>query len=220
MNSIQNLINTREIVGNQRHANGQPTQNDKAVVDSIFAKLKVLFPAGAPKADMEGEHKREWLKTLAVQRIVTMAQIQAGLNRARQEQGVFWPSPRLFCQWCKASEAEQMGLPNVDDAFREALRFHRSADRHVWSHDLVRLALRGSGGSWLFADSNENDAFKIFENNYTRLMRLYLNGDLGDNELDLPRALPARVSVRTPCTKALENIANARRKYGLVKGVR
>ncbi len=191
------------------------TEFDGQIIDSVFAKLKILFPIGAPKAEQEAGMKAEWLKTLAAQRIGSVEQVQRGINRARCERDgkrQFWPSPLQFCRWCHAA-ADDLGLPSVDKAYAEAKHHYHHAARHEWSHPIVRLALRESGSSWLFGSASNEDSFKVFERNYTMLIRRYANGE--EIDLNLPVALPERVSRPTGKQQAQANIAELRAKYGL-----
>jgi hypothetical protein len=215
--SIQTLMNTRSVVGcggKEHHA--EPTVADRAIVDSVFVKLRILFPVGAPKVESEGIHKSEWLKTLAVQGVRSREQVQYGLNRARREVGErkFWPTPRQFCSWCIPS-ANDAGLPELENAYREALKHYHRPEKHSWSHYLVHLAVRETG-SWLFARGVEKDVFEVFSNNYTQLVRRYVAGE--DFELKLPKALPKKVNVPTTPSNARKILAELRARYGLGGG--
>lgn len=212
--SLQALMHTRTVIGCGVKTNHvEPTAADRAIVDSVFIKLRILFPVGAPKVEEEGLHKSEWLKTLAVQGVRSREQVQHGLNRARREVGdrKFWPTPRQFCAWCMPS-ANDAGLPELDAAYREALKHYHRPEKHHWSHDLVRLAVRETG-SWLFAQGIEKEVFEVFSHNYTQLVRRYVSGEAFDYEL--PKALPKDVSVPTAPSKARQILAELRAKHGL-----
>lgn len=191
------------------------TEFDGKVIDSAFDKLKILFPVGAPKAEQEAGIKAEWIKTLAAQRIDNLDLVQRGINRARCERDgkrLFWPSPLQFCHWCRAS-LDDMGLPSVRQAYDEAMRNYRDVERHKWSHPVVRLALRESGGKWLFASATADESFNVFERNYTMLIRRYAAGD--EIDFNLPKALPETVYRPTGQQQSRENISNLREKFGL-----
>ncbi len=216
--SLQQILNTRPVVGGDRQAKrAEPTMADRAIVDSIFVKLKILFPVGAPKSADEGVYKSEWLKTLAAQGVRTREQVQYGLNRARQEVDArkFWPTPRQFCAWCRPS-ANDAGMPELDAAYREALSHYHRPEKHQWSHFVVRLAVRETG-SWLFARGMEKEVFEVFSHNYTQLVRRYVAGE--DFDIKLPKALPESVSVPTSRSKARKILADLRSQLGLTGGV-
>ena len=88
MKSLQSIIREKPlVVGSAGFQSATPSAMDMAIVDSVFSKLRVLFPVGAPRLEDEPMHKAEWLKTLAVQGIRSREQVQLGINRARREQG-------------------------------------------------------------------------------------------------------------------------------------
>jgi hypothetical protein len=214
MKSIQTLINSTQVglPANER-VSKQPSAMDMAIVDSVFAKLRVLFPVGAPKSEDEVVHKSEWLKTLAMQGVRSKEQVQMGLNRARREQGdrQFWPTPRQFALWCQPT-AYDYGLPDLDSAYREAKRHYHNLERHEWSHDVVGLAVRECG-SWLFATGIEKDVLIMFTRQYQILCRKYGKGELVD--VELPKALPTRATRRIEPAEGKALVAKFRRQLGL-----
>ncbi|WP_351123405.1 replication protein P [Shewanella sp. T24-MNA-CIBAN-0130] len=214
MKSIQTVINSTQVgaLANER-TNKQPSAMDMAIVDSVFIKLRVLFPVGAPKDVDEKLHKGEWLKTLALQGVRSTEQVQMGLNRARREQGdrQFWPSPRQFATWCQPT-AGDYGLPDLDSAYREAKRHYHNLAGHKWSHDVVGLAVRECG-SWLFATGLEKDVLTMFTRQYQILCRKYGKGELID--VELPKALPTRANRRIEPNEGRASLAKFRRDLGL-----
>ncbi len=212
--SLQTLLSSGPVVGGGSASNSpEPSNMDIDIVDSVFEKLKILFPVGAPKSEVEGTHKAEWLKTMAVQGVRSQEHVQLGLNRARCEAGdrKFWPSPRQFCTWCLPC-AHDAGVPEVSLAYREALQFYHCTARHNWSHELVYLAVRETG-TWLFSRGSEKEVLAVFTRNYTMLIRRFMAGEHVD--VELPAALTVKASVPTESVKAKSFIAQLRRKYGL-----
>lgn len=214
MKSLQSIIRATPVVaGSAGFQSATPSAMDMAIVDSVFSKLRVLFPVGAPRLEDEPMHKAEWLKTLAVQGIRSREQVQLGINRARREQGdrQFWPTPRQFALWCQPTACD-LGLPTLEAAFKEATRHYHHPDKHTWSHDVVRLAVRETG-SWMFATGLEKDVLMTFERNYKVLCRRFSRGELTD--IELPKALPETVTRPTEAAKAKSIIANLRANLGL-----
>ncbi|AQS40213.1 phage replication protein P [Shewanella psychrophila] len=213
--SLQTLLSSGPIVGVGGSASGRPVPSDMDIdiVDSVFKKLKILFPVGAPKSDVEGTHKAEWLKTLAAQKVRSRDQVQYGLDRARREVGdrKFWPSPRQFCTWCLPC-AIDAGLPEPEQAFREALKYYRCAANHSWTHELVWLAMRETG-SWMFSRANKKEVFEVFIRNYDVVTRRFLAGEVFD--IQLPKALPPKMNIPTNPSAAKKNIALIRKRLDL-----
>ncbi len=213
MKSLQTLMSKPLVGQGARYNRPEPTVMDMAIVDSVFSKMRVLFPVGAPRFEDEVNHKAEWLKTLAAQGITSREQVQAGLNRARREQGdrQFWPTPRQFALWCQPTACD-LGLPTLQAAFKEATRHYHRPDRHKWSHNVVRLAARETG-SWMFATGIEKDVLMTFERNYKVLCRRFASNELTD--VELPKALPEVVNRPTEPAKAKSIIAHLRANLGL-----
>jgi hypothetical protein len=161
---------------------------DKMLVDNLFENLSILFPIGAPVASAAGTHKIEWLKTMAVQGVVSQEQVQYGLMRARREVGdrQFWPSPLQFCRWCKP-EPEDFNVPAVRDAYREAVNHYRRGARHAWSHPIVLVTIQAVG-VWQFKNMSDKELFSQFSYNYEILVRRVMAGQPLD--VPAPKALP------------------------------
>lgn len=213
--SMQKILNNSRVIGGGDADQPRPTLSDMdiAIVDSVFEKLRILFPVGAPKDDAIAVYKAEWLKTMSAQGVRSREQVQYGLNRARKEVGdrQFWPTPRQFCSWCVPS-ANDSGLPELEIAFREALKHYRDSARHQWSHELVWLAYRETG-FWLFSRGSQKEVLEVFTRNYSALMRRYLAGEMFD--VELPKALPQGGSIPTPPDRAKAKIGSLRRELGL-----
>ena len=159
----------------------------RRLIDVLFERLRVLFPAAAPEQSVIGSHKTEWLKTLAFHKVLSSPAIQTGLMRARADiDRKFWPSPLQFANWCKGSP-EDHNLPSCDAAFREAVRNYRDRKTHNWSHALVYSALQ-QVGSWAFSQASEKELRAQFEHAYTQLVRRFMSGQPID--IELPKALP------------------------------
>ena len=213
--SMQAILNSSKMIGCGESVRDErrPSDMDIAIVDSVFEKLRILFPIGAPKDTAVAIHKAEWLKTLAAQGIRSREQVQYGLNRARREVGdrQFWPTPRQFSAWCVPT-ANESGLPATESAFREALKHYRDTARHQWSHEVVWLAYRETG-YWLFNRGSHKEVLEVFTRNYVALTRRFVAGEIFD--VDLPKALPRGGSIPTPPERARAKISDLRRSFGL-----
>lgn len=139
------------------------------LIDTLFERLAVLFPVGAPASAQIGSVKSEWLKVLALHKVLNKQAVQAGLMRARMDtQRKYWPSPLQFATWCKGS-LEDHNLPSCEDAFREAVRNYRQRISHSWSHLLVYAAVL-QVGSWAFSQSSERELRAQFKHVYLQLV--------------------------------------------------
>jgi hypothetical protein len=161
---------------------------DRALIDDLFEKLSMLFPIGAPVSSAAGPYKIEWLKTMAVQCVVSQEQVQYGLMRARREQGdrQFWPSPLQFCRWCNP-QPEDLNIPTVQNAYREAIQNYRRGSRYCWSHPIVLVTIQAVG-IWQFKNLSDKELFSQFSYNYEILMKRVMAGQPLD--IVVPKALP------------------------------
>jgi hypothetical protein len=177
-----------------------PTDDATAtVVNKLFAQIKACKPAwqnawGTAKA--EGEAKRSWVKAFANAGITRIEQIQFGLEACRADPSDFVPGPGKFIDWC-TPDAERLGLPSEDLAYREAVRnAHPSMMGHEsWSHAAVyHAAIRCSLHS-LRTASAETSRIK-FAKAYASVRKAIARGEVLP---PVPLALPAEpAGTRTP----------------------
>jgi len=108
-------------------------------VDDLFEDLKSSKPAwrqSFPDDLALNKAKREWTKAFIENGIRSKFVIAKGKRHVRRTPSPFFPSAGEFVSWCKPS-LEDVGLPDVDSAYREACNAGRD---HVWSHEAVYLA--------------------------------------------------------------------------------
>jgi len=161
------------------------------LVDSVFEKLEILFPIGAPSEERRGSIKAEWLKTMAVQGVLDVALVQQGLMRARKDVSSrqYWPSPLQFCQWCKQGWDGEFDLPEVRAAYREAVSHYRYGRNYHWSHPAVYVCVTAVG-TRAFKTSSDTDLFKQFSYHYELISRRVRAGE--DLLAEIPKALPPK----------------------------
>lgn len=161
------------------------------LVDSVFEKLEILFPIGAPSQERTAAIKAEWLKTLAVQGVLEVALVQQGLMRARKDVSSrqYWPSPLQFCQWCKQGWDGEFDLPEVRAAYREAVSHYRSGRNHHWSHPAVFICVTAIG-TRAFKTCSDSELFKLFTYHYELVCRRVRAGE--ELLAEMPKALPPK----------------------------
>lgn len=113
----------------ERKADQVIDDNTVRLVNQLFEKLKVIFPASVSTIlktpEMEAAARKEWLIALMKGGINSREMLQAGLDKARVSDSDFWPSPGKFIAWCKDGFAERLGLPSVDDVIAVFNRYCR-----------------------------------------------------------------------------------------------
>lgn len=90
------------------------------VFNELFRQLKGAFPALMAQIktqDELNELRRQWVLAFAENGITTIAQVNAGMRIARQQETPFLPSPGQFVAWCREGEASKYGLPDADELY-------------------------------------------------------------------------------------------------------
>lgn len=165
------------------------------VVNSLFRELQAIFPAWKqawPDDEAVEAAKKSWIKGFMAARINTLEQIRFGIERCREDGCAFVPSVGQFIAWCTPT-AEMLGLPDAAKAYREACaNAHPTADQR-WSHPAVHHAACETG-FYELRTLPEKDSRALFDRAYAVTVRAVLEGK---PLREIPKALPASVSVRT-----------------------
>lgn len=177
----------------------QPRAIDRGaarVVNSLFAELQCIFPGWKqawPNDLALKAAKRSWIKGFMAAGINSLEQIRYGVEQCRRHGGDFAPSVGRFIGWCQPTP-EMLGLPSVSAAYREACRLaHPSADRGCASQAIYHAACEA--GLYELAHLPQDKSFALFERAYAVTVRMLL---AGEPLREIPKALPASVSVSTP----------------------
>lgn len=137
------------------------------------------------------ELSKPWLKALEG---LTGRQIAHGLEKCVKEWVDGWPpTPGQFRELCKIT-AKDLGLPDADKAFVEAMRATgalRDDKPFAWTHAVVYHAAKETGVGTL---TTSKDAEKVFARNYEIACRMLADGE---QLREIPKALPEKVSVVT-----------------------
>ena len=179
----------------------QPRQIDPEaakVINTLFRELQMIFTAWRqawPDDAAVKVAKAAWTKAFMAAGINTLEQVRFGVEQCRQLDQDFMPSPGRFIKLCQPTP-ENMGLPSVSAAYREAVaNAHPSAGAAAsWAHPAVYHAACETGFyelSTLAADKSRG----LFERNYQIAVRAVI---AGEPLRKMPLALPAEVSVSTP----------------------
>ena len=139
---------------------------------------------------------------------MTEMQIRKGTNKAKSFTG-FMTLP-AFRELCHVS-AQDLGLPDVHAAYREACMADGMRDMVRWSHPAVYHAGRETG--WFdLRTSTEKQIFPLFKRNYEAMCSRVMNGET----LDMPvqRALPPKVFVPASQEKARATLNSIKELLG------
>ena len=145
-------------------------------VDDLFEDLKSSKPAwrqSFPDDLALNKAKREWTKAFIENGIRSKFVIAKGKRHVRRTPSPFFPSAGEFVSWCKPS-LEDIGLPDVDSAYREACN---AGSDHVWSHDAVHLAA-AAAGRFDLARSPERLMLPKFKKQYDFFAEKVMRGEV------------------------------------------
>lgn len=101
--------------------------NAERLVDTLFASLKVIFPASFSTVLKhprdEATAKRQWVAAFIENGITSGHQISAGMKLARASVSPFWPTPGQFISWCRKGDYAAAGLPDENTLYDMVMRY-------------------------------------------------------------------------------------------------
>jgi len=173
------------------------TADDAKILNRLFTDLMVICPAHHrdwPDDEALTAAKKEWTRALVEAGVVHKEQIDRGKRVCRARTGkaaAFLPSLGEFVGWCQF-EPEELGLPALEIAYREALRnSHPSSIGHEkWTHKAVFHATLACGRHSLMTLPGQTSRLK-FEKAYQQVQKQLMSGAvLSDPPTTEQKALP------------------------------
>ena len=125
----------------------QATDNDlmERVINDLFFFLKTQYSSfknGLKSPAEASAAKREWSRTLIENGVTSQEQIFIGKIAVRKQGGEWAPGPSDFCKMCIPQD---LGIPEVTQAYYEAANASHNVKQHNWSHGIVYQAGRTVG---------------------------------------------------------------------------
>ncbi|WP_435952708.1 replication protein P [Dryocola sp. BD626] len=193
------------------------------VFNKLFLQLRAAFPAMMAsikdQSDLN-ELRKQWVMAFAENGIHSMAQVDAGMRIARQQETPFLPSPGQFIAWCKQGEIRAAGLPDDDQLYRMVMKYsrdrgyHSSAEAYPWESPAcfwMVTALYNQMRSQNLTEAELRKRCGIELKNMSR-------------RIEAGEAIPAPVvqipKLHIPVSneKGLDKIAEIRARFGMRKG--
>lgn len=190
------------------------------VFNELFRQLKGAFPALMAQIktqDELNELRRQWVLAFAENGIITIAQVNAGMRIARQQETPFLPSPGQFVAWCREGEASKYGLPDADQLYDMVMDY--SARRGLF--DGPEHFPWQSNECWLMVPalysqmrSGNLTASELRQKCVKELRKMTQRLDAGE-KIGAPVAQLPVLTCPLSNEKGLDRIAEIRRKFGM-----
>ena len=182
-----------------------------AIVNDLFKDLKGICTAWQhtfTDEAIEQAAKQQWAQALLENGIVNQQQIDLGMKKARKLAKPWFPSSGEFISWCKPS-LEDYGLPSPEIALRRIMGGQKR------SHPVLFLAAQATGMTQI-RNMHHKDLMALFSRNYEILCQRFINGE--DLSIEIPKALPEKVNIKTSEEQVMINAANLRYLLNTKKG--
>lgn len=205
------------------NATGTQAQEISGLFNDLVRQLRAAFPASLRNIQSQedmNEFRRQWLLAFAENGITSIAQINAGMRIARQQNRPYIPSPGMFIDWIREGERQASGLPTENElvkmvhAYCVRRGYYKSPANYPWKHAahywMVTALYSGmAANSWSDAELKRHAIWEL-DSMTKRLNR--------GEEIPAPVPLIAE-PVKKILTKEqnLSRIAELRQKHGLPK---
>lgn len=188
----------------------------RGVMDDLFDRIRGIcsgWKQAWPTPAVMGKAKEEWLAEFAKAGVNSQELIDNGVRVLRQSKLQFVPPPGIFVDWCFSTE--QLGLPSLESAYREALANTHPASVPTarWSHSAVYHAAARAGFSNI-QNLPRDLGMKALEAEYSKIRREIARGN---NLPPVPSAAIAPPRKKADIALGNATLANLRAK---MKGAR
>ena len=228
MKSITDLIHAPQMQNNSIQEFEQKQSIQKATAEatnSLFKELCVIFPsflATIKKSSPEdakrlfNKTKKMWLDEILEEKI-TSQMIDLGLRKCRKSTTGFMPTVGEFINWCKPTDAD-LGIPSIDNAYREACQHRRGKTVEQYSHAIVYEAGRMTGFFDL-TGKPETTMKPLFKEKYLHLREKLLRGEqIQIIENAIEDRSQEKHDIRTPAQKEADRVAAAEKAFNQLFG--
>ncbi|MEE8058351.1 MAG: replication protein P [Pseudomonadales bacterium] len=174
----------------------QPTIAQADAISQMFTQFELAyhnqFHKGFGTTEQVIMAQQLWLDAL---RDIPAERIMAGTRRAIKE-SKYLPTLYTIRKFCD-QPPEELGLPDVYNAYLEACRAASPKAEQQWSHPAVYWA--GKVSDWFFlAGNSEAKALPVFKRNYDIICERVINGE----RLDIPVPKAISETINQPLTNA------------------
>ncbi|ORM78324.1 replication protein P [Pantoea eucrina] len=231
MRHLVAAVNNRDSSALARMAGDAPQPADRRLhqeveklMNEFFDGLKQVFPASVStawrtQAD-EAAAKRQWIAAFAENGVTSKQQLSAGMRQARASGSPFLPSPGQFIEWCKQGEHRAAGLPDneeLHDMFRLYCRdrgMYDSSEDFPWQSPACFHMVTAVYNQMRSFNLTDSECRKRLSDELRKMSRRIESGE----EIPPPRKQIPHLHIPTSSAKALEHLADIRRRFSLKGG--
>ena len=187
--------------------------NAERLVDTLFASLKVIFPASFSTVLKhprdEATAKRQWVAAFIENGITSGHQISAGMKRARASVSPFWPTPGQFISWCRKGDYVAAGLPDENMLCDMVMRYcaqrglYHSPEAYPWQDNTHYWMVTSLYSQMTSHNLSEGELRKACEKELEKMSRRIREGE----SIPPPRAQLEKIYVPVSPERAKAHIS-------------
>jgi len=161
--------------------------NAERLVDTLFASLKVIFPASFSTVLKhprdEATAKRQWVAAFIENGITSGHQISAGMKHARASVSPFWPTPGQFISWCRKGDYVAAGLPDENMLCDMVMRYcaqrglYHSPEAYPWQDNTHYWMVTSLYSQMTSHNLSEGELLKACEKELEKMSRRIREGE-------------------------------------------
>lgn len=203
----------RPSVADPQHDDRLIDSNAERLVDTLFASLKVIFPASFSTVLKhprdEATAKRQWVAAFIENGITSGHQISAGMKRARASVSPFWPTPGQFISWCRKGDYVAAGLPDENMLCDMVMRYcaqrglYHSPEAYPWQDNTHYWMVTSLYSQMTSHNLSEGELRKACEKELEKMSRRIREGE----SIPPPRAQLEKIYVPVSPERAKAHIS-------------
>lgn len=187
--------------------------NAERLVDTLFASLKVIFPASFSTVLKhprdEATAKRQWVAAFIENGFTSGHQLSAGMKCARASVSPFWPTPGQFISWCRKGDYVAAGLPDEDALYDMVIEYcarrglYHSPEAYPWQDNTHYWMVTNLYSQMTSHNLSEGELRKACEKELEKMSRRIREGE----SIPPPRAQLEKIYVPVSPERARAHIS-------------
>lgn len=210
----------QQIYAAPEQAGQRVTKQDAEIFNELLRQLKGAFPAMMAQIktqDELNELRRQWVLAFAENGITSIAQVNAGMRIARQQETPFLPSPGQFVAWCREGEASRYGLPDADELYAMVMDYcarrglYNGPENFPWQSNECWLMVPALYSRMMSGNLSVSEMRKACQKELRNMTRRLDTGE----KVSAPVAQLPVLACPLSNEKGLDKIAEIRARFGM-----